>query len=249
MPGSVATTRSPAVRKAVRALQEIAAQPEPVSMSALSRALNTPKSSLADICGVLIAERVLARDLDGGLQLGPRLVTAARAFVGGTRLLEVFPSVVADADALHGQTVVLATLLGPDAVYLAVRAGRRPLALTLKPGMRLPAWSTGTGQALLSLRDDDEIRAMHQDRPPSSPSGQQFDIEALLTAVHQARRRGYASNLDLGGMTLSGTAAIVQGPLGPVAAVGTVADYDDGDPDREAPATQALALALTAALD
>ncbi|MCG5221007.1 IclR family transcriptional regulator domain-containing protein [Streptosporangium sp. KLBMP 9127] len=242
--------RSPAVRKAARILFELAAHHEAANFAELSRRLAMPKSSLADICGVLLETGVLARDIDGRMQLGARLNEIARGLVGGTPLLELFHAETPHAKGLAGRTVVLAVLSGLDAAYLSVRPGERPLPLTLKPGIRLPAWSTGTGRALLSTLPDPVIREMHTDAAPLSPSGQLFEMERLIEAVGLARARGFASNADLGEMALAGTAAVVYGRGGPLAAVGSIVDIAsaDADGDGDAEAVRALARHLSESL-
>jgi DNA-binding IclR family transcriptional regulator len=228
------TMSAPALRRAARVLGELATHDEPLSVAELSRRLDAPKSSLTDICGALLESDVLVRDLDGRVQLGPALGRIARGLVGGSRLLEVFPRVCAQADGLRGRTIVLAVLADLDAAHLAVRPGARPLALTLKPGMRLPAWSTGTGRALLSALPADVVERMHRGRVPESPSGLTFRLADLMSAVTEAQHRGYAVNAEMG---LVDTASVV-GPLnGCVAAVGVIADvgdpHDDAEPVRE----------------
>nr|WP_243868990.1 helix-turn-helix domain-containing protein [Amycolatopsis granulosa] len=236
---------SPAVRRAARVLRELAAQDETVSVAELSRRLDAPKSSLADICGVLLDLGMLTRDLDGGVQVGPAIGRIARGLVGGSRLLEVFPRACAQAPGLRGRTVVLAVLADLDVAYLAVRPGVRPLALTLKPGMRMPAWSTGTGRALLSALPVDVVERMHRGRVPESPSGHPFRLAELTAAVTLAQQRGYASNAELGEMQLAGTAAVVGGLTGCVAAVGSVVDLDQvHDPDEDAEPVRLLARRL-----
>jgi DNA-binding IclR family transcriptional regulator len=235
---------SPAVHRAVRVLNELAAHDEPLSVSELSRRLDLPKSSLADIVGALVGEGMAVRDLDAGVRLGDRIRRIARGLVGGTTLLEVFPRACAEARALEGRTIVLAVLLDLDAAYLAVRPGSRPLPLTLRPGVRLPAWSTGTGRALLSALPHEVVERMHLGRVPDSPSGHPFRLRALLDATALARTRGYASNAELGEMALAGTAAVVPGLRGCVAAVGSVTDIallGEVNPEDDADAVRELA--------
>ncbi|MGP4109463.1 IclR family transcriptional regulator [Streptomyces sp. 4N509B] len=235
---------SPAVHRAARVLTELATHDEPLSVSELSRLLELPKSSLADIVGVLVGEEMVVRDLDAGVRLGDRIRRIARGLVGGTTLLEVFPRACAEARSLEGRTLVLAVLLDLDAAYLAVRPGSRPLPLTLRAGVRLPAWSTGTGRALLSALPHEVVERMHLGAVPDSPSGHPFRLGALLDATALARQRGYASNAELGEMDLAGTGAVVPGPRGCVAAVGSVMDVaqlGEVDPEEDAAAVRALA--------
>lgn len=237
---------SPAVRRAARILGELATHDESLSVSVLSRRLNAPKSSLTDICGVLLDLDILVRDPDGHVQLGPALSRIARGLVGGSRLLEVFPHACGQAEDLRGRTIVLAALVDLDAAYLAVRPGTRPLALTLKPGVRLPAWSTGTGRALLSALPTDVVERMHRGRVPASPGGHAFRLADLMTAVTEAQHRRYASNADLGEMGLADTAAVVGGLNGCIVAVGSIVDHDQvGDPDEDAEPVRDLARRLT----
>ncbi|NEE03706.1 IclR family transcriptional regulator [Phytoactinopolyspora halotolerans] len=245
MPAS--TGRSPAVRRATRILTELASRTDACSVADLARLTGTPKSSVADICGVLIETGMVGRELDGRLRLGGRIGDLARGFVGGTDILERFE---AECDRIHGlgdMTVVLAVLIDTDVAYVAVRRSGEPLPLTLKPGMRLPAWSTGTGLALLSDLPDDTVRDLHQHGPPLSPSERSFDMDELLTALSVARDRGYASNADTGEMALAGTAVLVHGSQGAIAAVGSVSALDRGrDSDRDAVLVKQLARRLSA---
>lgn len=244
--------RSPAVRRAARILSALAIQHEPTGLAELSRRLAMPKSSLADVCGTLVETGMLVRDVDGRLQLGPRLSEIARGLVGGTRLLELFHAETRNAEGLDDRTVVLAILSGNDVAYLSVREGARPLPLTVKPGMRLPAWSTGTGWALLGTLPDAVIVATHDGPVPVSPGGQAFDPDRLLEAVALGRDRGFACNAEAGGMGLVETAALVHGAEGPLAAVASIVDIGarGGDTaEGDAVSVQALARRLTQALE
>ncbi|SEG91542.1 DNA-binding transcriptional regulator, IclR family [Thermomonospora echinospora] len=242
---------SPAVHRATRILGELAMHDEPLNVSELSRRVQVPKSSLSDICKVLVDGGMLSRGLDGGLRLGPGITRIARGLVGGSRLLEVFPRICAGARELDGRTVVLAVLRDLDAAYVAVRPGDRPLSLTLKPGMRLPAWSTGTGRALLSALPVDVVERMHSGPVPESPSGHRFRLKDLTAAVTLAQSRGYASSAELGEMSLTGTAALVEGLHGCIAAVGSIADgtrSDEPSPADDSVPIRALAARLATAI-
>ncbi|WP_129664792.1 IclR family transcriptional regulator [Phytoactinopolyspora endophytica] len=238
--------RSPAVRRATRILTELASRPAACSIADLARWTQTPKSSVADICGVLVDAGIVGRELDGRLRLGSRIGTIARGFVGGTDILEHFEAECERVHGLHDRTVVLAALVDTDVAYLAVHRDSEPLPLTLKPGMRLPAWSTGTGLALLSDLPDDTVRELHEHGVPQSPSGRLFDTDDLLAALAVARDRGYASNADTGEMALAGTAALVYGPQGALAAVGSISALNRGrDSDRDAVLVKQLAQRLS----
>ncbi|MCV7286296.1 helix-turn-helix domain-containing protein [Mycolicibacterium wolinskyi] len=213
---------SPAVHRAARVLAELAANPHGVSVPELARRLGTAKSSVSDLVSTLLLERAVTRDEQGTVRLGVRIAEIARGFVGGTRLIEEFRPACARISELDGAAVVLAVLVGGDIAHVAVREGDRPLPLTLTPGMRLPAWSTATGIALLTDLPDVVVDRLYQNEPAASPSGLIFDADRLLLARKACRTRGWASNEGVEEMTLAGTAAVVVVDGRPLAAVGVV---------------------------
>jgi len=135
----------------------------------------------------------LRRQPDGAFLIGPRVMSLAEAFVAGTDVAQELNALWADAGAAPEETVVLSVLNGTDALYMAVRNSARPLGLAFNVGMRLPAYLSGSGKAMLSLMPPDEVRRLY-------PAGLQThltrkgprDVEALLRELAQARRRGYS---------------------------------------------------------
>lgn len=125
--------------------------------------------------------------------------------------------------------MVLAILVDLDTAYVAVEPGATPLPLTLAVGLRLPAWSTATGRALLSAHPPERVATMHRHGVPESPRGRPFRLDEVVAAVDTARRVGHASNTESGEMDLAGTAALVHGPDGPVAAVGVISSLADAE--------------------
>jgi len=243
------TGRSSAVRRAAQVLSELATSPESLTIADLARRIDAPKSTLADIAATLVNTGMATRRLDGGLRLGPHVAQLAQGLAAGTPLLELFSEAVRRLGPLE-QTMVVATLIDLDTAYLAVEPGNLPLPLTLKVGLRLPAWSTGTGRALLTSYTLDEVAAMHRTAAPESPRGRPFRLEELLHALDVARRLGYASNTEIGEMQLAGTAALVHGPNGPVAAIGCISPLHDASQrqHRDVALVRTLASQLAGAL-
>jgi hypothetical protein len=56
------------------------------------------------------------------------------------------------------ETVVLSVLSGTDALYVGVKKSARPLGLAFNVGMRLPAYLSGSGKAMLAWLPADEVR-------------------------------------------------------------------------------------------
>ena len=88
---------------------------------------------------------------------------------------------------------MLSVLSGAEALYVAVRKSARPLGLAFNVGMRLPAYLSGSGKAMLALaaarRGAAPLRG--QDRRPPHAKGPR-NLDALQKELALTRRRGYS---------------------------------------------------------
>jgi DNA-binding IclR family transcriptional regulator len=183
----------PAVTRALALLDRLAAQREPMSLAQLTAELALPKSSVHGLCNTLMSFGYLRRQPDGAFLIGPRVMSLAEAFVSGTDVAQEFNALWADAGAAPEETVVLSVLNGTDALYMAVRNSARPLGLAFNVGMRLPAYLSGSGKAMLAQRSPDEVRKLFADglRTHLTRKGPR-EIDGLLKELAQTRKRGYS---------------------------------------------------------
>ncbi len=183
----------PAVTRALSLLDRLARQREPMSLAQLTHELALPKSSVHGLCNTLMSFGYLRRQPDGAFLIGPRVMTLAEAFVSGTDAAQEFNALWADAGAAPEETMVLSVLSGPDALYVAVRNSARPLGLAFNVGMRLPAYLSGSGRAMLAYRDPDEVRKLFgaglmQRLTAKGPR----DLAALQKELALNRKRGWS---------------------------------------------------------
>lgn len=183
----------PAVTRALALLDRLALQREPMSLAQLTHELALPKSSVHGLCNTLMSFGYLRRQPDGAFLIGPRVMSLAEAFVSGTDVAQEFNALWADAGSAPEETVVLSVLSGGDALYVAVRNSARPLGLAFNVGMRLPAYLSGSGRAMLAYREPDEVRKLfaaglgtHLTR--KGPR----EIESLVKELALTRKRGYS---------------------------------------------------------
>ena len=192
-PTAAAAPLVPAVTRALTLLDHLAQQREPMSLAQLTHELALPKSSVHGLCNTLMSFGYLRRQPDGAFLIGPRVMSLAEAFVSGIDVAREFNALWADAGAAPEETVVLSVLSGCDALYVAVRNSARPLGLAFNVGMRLPAYLSGSGRAMLAYRAPDELRELfaaglntHLTR--KGPR----EIEALLKELALTAKRGYS---------------------------------------------------------
>lgn len=183
----------PAVTRALTLLDRLARQREPMSLAQLTNELALPKSSVHGLCNTLMSFGYLRRQPDGAFLIGPRVMSLAEAFVSGTDVAQEFNALWADAGSAPEETVVLSVLSGTDALYVAVRNSARPLGLAFNVGMRLPAYLSGSGRAMLAYREPDDVRKLFAGGLTTHLTRKgPRDIEALLKELALNRKRGYS---------------------------------------------------------
>ncbi len=189
--------RVPAVSRALALLDRLAQKREPMSLARLANELALPKSSVHGLCNTLMSFGYLRRQPDGAFLIGPRVMSLAEAFVAGTDVAQEFNALWADQRADHraapDETVVLSVLSGGDALYMAVRNSARPLGLSFTVGMRLPAYLSGSGRAMLAFSPPDEVRRLYADglAVRLTRKGPR-DVEALIKELKATRKRGHS---------------------------------------------------------
>lgn len=162
----------------------------------LSDRLQLPKSSTHGILQTMTDRGHLQFDpVSRRFRLGIRLWQAGRAYSRAFNLPELAKPAMEAARESLSETVQLAVLDGLENVYIAKVEAEQRLVLASQVGMRLPAYATGLGKALLSDLPDEEVVR----RVTSSPSPMQrftaatiTDLDDLLADLAAVRDRGYA---------------------------------------------------------
>ena len=186
-------TTSPAVVRAVHILDAIGAASAPLALADLARATGVPKSTLHGLCDTLVKLRLVKRHANGGMTMGSHVMRWANAFLSQTHLTEEFRTVWEASHVFAQETVTLSVLDGTEVIYLACHNGNRPLGVTFRIGMRLPAPYTATGKAMLSTLPPGEaadLLAGAWPEPLTRASVGTF--AALAEEMTQVRRDGYS---------------------------------------------------------
>lgn len=183
-----AVTRASAILAAL-----VSANGQPLSVSELARQLALPKSSTANLCLALEAERLIAR-VDAGYLLGRRLVELGGAYLSTMDQIKEFYAACRRQPTISGLTARVAVLDGLDVLYLARYDGNQPIRLTANIGDRFPANCTATGKALLAAMDpaalDERLRGR---RTLAGLTAKSITDPARLKVVLQEDRRlGYS---------------------------------------------------------
>ncbi|WP_245849529.1 IclR family transcriptional regulator, partial [Lentzea kentuckyensis] len=142
-------SRAPAVTRAVALVEELARHRKPVGIAELARSLDLAKSTVSNLCTALEGTRMIRR-VEGGWQLGYKVVELGQAFLAGSDVVEEFRRATSRLPVGAQETILLAVLDGPDVVYLARHDGSQSIRLASDIGRRMPAVVTALGKAMLA---------------------------------------------------------------------------------------------------
>jgi len=184
----------PAVVRALALLERVARQRQSMSASALAAELGLPKSSVHGLCNTLLHHGYLRRNGEsGGFSIGARVMGLAEAFIAGTSVAHEFGAMWDAESHSADESVILSVLNDTDAVYVAVRNSPRPLGLAFNVGVRLPAWLSGSGKAMLAYQSDAALERLFPPGPLSTLTGRgPADTRTLFDELAAIRRRGYS---------------------------------------------------------
>jgi DNA-binding IclR family transcriptional regulator len=194
----------------------------PATLAQLARETGTAKSTLHRVCTMMSERGWVARDPRSGyMELGPRVAWLARA-APLSPLTAGFQGVARRLVARHNETTCLTVLDGRESVFIAKEETTHAVRLVTAVGSRLPAFAAASGRAMLAYRPEQEVAALHVGCELVTPTGRRLDgLEELLDILREARRRGYAENIDETSLGLHCLAAPV-GPPGRVVAAITL---------------------------
>jgi DNA-binding IclR family transcriptional regulator len=194
----------------------------PCTLAQLARETGTAKSTLHRVCSMMSERGWVARDSRSGhIELGPRVAWLARA-TPLSPLTAGFHGVAGRLMARHNETTCLTVLDGRDSVFIAKEETTHAVRLMTAVGSRLPAFAAASGRVMLADRPEEEVAALYDGCDLETPTGRRLDgLDELLRILSEARRRGYAENIDETSLGLHCLAAPV-GPPGRVVAAITL---------------------------
>ena len=137
----------------------------------------------------------------------PKMLRIGGAYLTGNPLPQHAQAILAAARDRIGESVSLAILDGPNAVFVARAAVPRLVSTGVNVGAALPAYCSATGRVLLAGLADDEVRArLDQASRLALTPRTRTDPAALLQVVQAVRREGFAlveEELELGMRSLA----------------------------------------------
>jgi len=207
------------VTRVIRILEALCANPKPMSLAELSRALDAPKSSLAALLRGLAEEGFVVAS-DGAWRLGAGAFGLGSALLEGRRRFQTSDLVREGMRRLaerSGETVLFAVPDedGETMTYVDAIESPKAVRFAVSIGDRRPLYATAGGRALLAAGSDEALRGyLDRLRPEKHTEQTEVAKKRLLEAVMAARATGIAQTVDQMAEGVTGTAAALHGAAG-----------------------------------
>lgn len=192
--GAHTTVTIQVIERAMRLLDALAAQPEPVTLKELAVTTGLHASTAHRILNDLVVGRYVERVDNGVYQLGMRLLELGSLVKGRLNVREAATAPMRALHELTGQTVNLSVQQGDEIVYIdRAWSERSGMQVVRAIGGRAPLHLTSTGKLFLSTLEPRLVRAyaMRTGLAGNTPNSL-TQLESLERELAQVRRHGYA---------------------------------------------------------
>ncbi|MEN4917509.1 IclR family transcriptional regulator [Achromobacter spanius] len=191
------------IERAMRLLDALAAQPDPVTLKELSATTGLHASTAHRILNDLVVGRYVERVDNGLYQLGMRLLELGSLVKGRLNVREAAIPAMRSLHKLTGQTINLSVQQGDEIVYIdRAWSERSGMQVVRAIGGRAPLHLTSTGKLFLSTGDTRQVRAYALRTGLAGHTRNSLtDLDKLERELALVRRHGYARDneeLELG---------------------------------------------------
>jgi DNA-binding IclR family transcriptional regulator len=187
----------PAIDRMMGVLSALEEQPDGATITALTAALALPRSTVYRILNTLEAYDVVQRHGSGCYRLGQRLRTLAAHVPSGAAQLDLAALAQPFLDEVAisaGHSVKLSVLDGEGVLVLVAAQGRRPYALGVTPGQRMPINAGAAGKLLFAF-EPPERQVDWLARPLAAFTSRTVtDPKRLKAEAARIRRQGWAQD-------------------------------------------------------
>ena len=196
------------VEKAFRLFGAFGRERAELTLSDLAKHTSMTLPNIQRLTHTLVKLGYLARDdATKRYSLTPRTLDIAFRYLVTSPLLDRAAPHLAELNRRTEETVNLTVLDGPEVVYIARHRGFHSIGIQMYIGARLPAFSTGIGQAMLAWLPQREALARIDALPRLAYTRYTItDREQLLKKLQRVHRLGYAledQEMFLGGISVA----------------------------------------------
>ena len=196
----------PSVTRALRVLELFLNEQFPLSVPEIGERLGLPRTTAHEIVNTLVHTGYLRRDANQANKvfLGPRVLELGNVYAGKLDLIAEGRRIAEEIVAKCDETVQMAVLDGPEAVFVAKVECSKMVRLVSTVGSRVPAHCTAVGKMILSSLSESDIDELYKGRDSLEKMTENSitSISQLKYELNVIRKRGLSyddceSNTDV----------------------------------------------------
>jgi IclR family KDG regulon transcriptional repressor len=197
---------TPSVTRALRTLELFLNDQYPLSVPEIVDRLGFPRTTTHELVNTLIHSGYLRRDAkqSNKVFLGPKVFELGNVYAGKLELIAEGRKIAEEIVAKCDETVQMAILDGPEAVFVAKVECSKMVRLVSWVGSRVPAHCTAVGKMLLSSLPESAINDLYkgQDNLEKMTENSITSLSQLKHELSVIRKRGLSyddceSNTDV----------------------------------------------------
>lgn len=151
----------PPVERALNLLRHIGNGRRCRNLSTTSKELGINRTTLIRLIHTLEANRMIEQVEEGaGYRLGPGVISLAAQAIHGRDIVRTCQPLLLELAHSTGMSAHFGILDGTDLIYLSRETPNTHLVSNMRPGSRLPSYTSSGGRAILAEMAEDELRAL-----------------------------------------------------------------------------------------
>lgn len=177
-------------------LELVAANPSTCTQADICRMLEVPKSSLFPILHTLTDRHFLELDERSRYRIGSAAWAVGASCLSRLNLMDEAEKILRNITSGCKETSHFAVLSGGDVLYLKKVDSPQPIRMTSQVGVRLPAYATALGKALLMDYEVSQLKELYQNHLEALTPHTITDFQTLEIQLQEAQRQGYTFEVE-----------------------------------------------------
>lgn len=174
--------------RVIRILEALDKSPTGLTLSELSKEINSPKSTISPIVNTLLMKDYIIQDKNTAkYKTGIKSFLTGLSFSSNYSSIDIIRNEMQDIVDICNEVCQLGILIDGDVFYLAKVDSEQPINLVSHVGKKLPAYATALGKALLSGYSNEDIEFFYKNGLNPITSNTITDINVLLDQIEKIR--------------------------------------------------------------
>lgn len=174
-------------------LELLSTNPNGMTLTELSRALDAPKSSIMPLVHTMASRKFIYMHSDTSkYSIGIAAYSVGTSYTNSMNALQFIQAEMKFIVSQCGETCQLGIQNRSNLLYIAKEDSAQPLRLVSYVGKQLPLYCTAIGRAILAEKSEEELLSLYPHELIAFTEHTITDWEELLLELKKTRERGYS---------------------------------------------------------